>query len=592
MKKLLLSLALLCGFGQAALAQTYSRYDVNHDGRCSIDDVTWVINHLLGRINVKAQSVNFAQPAFTLGVGDTRRMEYTISPADADLKTLTWACSNTSVAKVDADGWVTALSKGTASIIGATQDGSGVYAICVVNVNSNSENVGGLTLTTGTAEKKGDTAYDLTASIEGLGDLNDSYSVLFYYSTTNNDPRQDSGTRVNATETAGNARFSLTGASMADTYYYRVAVATVSGTFYYGPVRSFTVDDPVTPGAEVDMGYGFVLAGYDLGAEAPEQAGNLYAWGETEPKTSFSQSNYKYYNSQYHMFAKLPASIAGTKYDAATNVLGSEWRTPTKEDFELVNQFTTWTNITYKGVNGYLVKSNQNGNAVFVRSTNHWLATESTSPKAFSFSSSTYETAYRYDGFSIRAIKGQPVYPMEYVDLGLSVKWATCNVGAIAPEDYGDYYAWGETETKSTYNWSTYFDSPNRDGNSFTKYYNNGGKTQLEPEDDVAHVKWKGIWRMPTETEMTELRTMCKWIWDSTKKGYTIEGPNGNSIFLPAAGEHNNSAPGFAGSCGYYWSSSLPTGSSGAWNVYFESGYVGRSSGYRYVGQSVRPVCP
>ena len=181
----------------------------------------------------------------------------------------------------------------------------------------------------------------------------------------------------------------------------------------------------------------------------------------------------------------------------------------------------------------------------------------------------------------------------EYVDLGLSVKWATCNVGASSPEEYGDYYAWGETETKSTYNWSTYIDSPNRDGNSFTKYYNNGGKTQLDPDDDVAHVKWKGTWRMPTDTELTELRTMCKWTWNSTKKGYTVEGPNGNSIFLPAAGYRSGGSLYNAGSRGVYWSSSLDTsGSNDAYSVYFNSSNVDRYDNGRFYGRSVRPVCP
>ena len=185
----------------------------------------------------------------------------------------------------------------------------------------------------------------------------------------------------------------------------------------------------------------------------------------------------------------------------------------------------------------------------------------------------------------------------EYVDLGLSVKWATCNVGASSPEDYGDYYAWGETETKSDYRWSTYLDSPNRDGSSFTKYYNNGGKTQLDPDDDVAHVKWGGSWRMPTDDELTELRNTSNCTWTLTtqggKNGYKVTSKkNGNSNFLPAAGYRYDSSLNGAGSGGYYWSSSLYTDKSNdSFYSYFDSGR-GWGYGNRSNGLSVRPVCP
>ena len=108
----------------------------------------------------------------------------------------------------------------------------------------------------------------------------------------------------------------------------------------------------------------------------------------------------------------------------------------------------------------------------------------------------------------------------EYVDLGLpsGLKWATCNVGASSPEDYGDYYAWGETETKSTYNWSTY-KWCNGSSSTLTKYCTDSSrgtvddKTTLDLEDDVAHVKWGGDWRMPTRQNYSELIYNCIWEW-------------------------------------------------------------------------------
>ena len=192
----------------------------------------------------------------------------------------------------------------------------------------------------------------------------------------------------------------------------------------------------------------------------------------------------------------------------------------------------------------------------------------------------------------------------EYVDLGLSVKWATCNVGATKPEEYGDYFAWGETQPKSTYDWSTY-KYCNGSYNTLTKYNNSSSygtvdnKTTLDLSDDAARANWGGSWRMPTDAELTELREQCTWTWTtqngvygykvtSKKSGYTNK-----SIFLPAAGYRRGSSLDYAGSNGYCWSSSLNTDyPNGAWNVYFNSDYVDSRDSYsRYYGFSVRPVC-
>ena len=188
----------------------------------------------------------------------------------------------------------------------------------------------------------------------------------------------------------------------------------------------------------------------------------------------------------------------------------------------------------------------------------------------------------------------------EYVDLGLSVKWATCNVGANKPEDYGDYFAWGETKPKSTYNWSTY--KWCRGSNDTQTKYNTKGsygtvdnKKTLELSDDAARANWGGSWRMPTDAEWTELREKCKWTLTTQNgvKGYKVTSKsNGNSIFLPAAGYRHVSSLYDAGSDGDYWSSSLTSGSpSDAWYVYFYSSNVYRYYYNRYYGFSVRPVC-
>lgn len=227
----------------------------------------------------------------------------------------------------------------------------------------------------------------------------------------------------------------------------------------------------------------------------------------------------------------------------------------------------------------------------------------------------------------------------EYVDLGLpsGLKWATCNVGASNPEDYGYYFAWGATEPQELYDWvHTPYQTKNTTSYSSTRYTKYLGstsssykdpsatdadalKTVLDPEDDAAHVNWGGDWRMPTSAEQDELRNNCYWKWvttyngksvigyivykakDSADKGkyssryspvgsYSVSDPH---IFLPAAGDRDDSSSGSVGSCGRYCSSSLNSSLSyGAYELYFGSYIVDSSSNSRRCGQSVRPVCP
>ena len=201
-------------------------------------------------------------------------------------------------------------------------------------------------------------------------------------------------------------------------------------------------------------------------------------------------------------------------------------------------------------------------------------------------------------------VDGNPISIPEAVDLGLpsGVKWASFNLGASKPEEYGDDYAWGETGPKSNYDWSTYKWSMGSN-TTLTKYctdssngYNGyiDGKTVLDPEDDAAHVTLGGKWRMPTNTEWQEIMENCTWEWPYYYGlyGYLVTGPNGNSIFLPAAGCQDVNGSFGVGDYGYYWSSSLCTDyPNDAWVVAFRSNYVHRINDSRVYGQSVRPVC-
>ena len=184
----------------------------------------------------------------------------------------------------------------------------------------------------------------------------------------------------------------------------------------------------------------------------------------------------------------------------------------------------------------------------------------------------------------------------EYVDLGLSVKWATFNVGANKPEDYGDYFAWGETKPKSTYDWSTY-KWCNGSKKSLTKYNKKrkSGMRTLELIDDAAHVNWGGSWRMPTQAEQDELREQCTWVWTTQNgvNGYKITSlKNGNSIFLPAAGEREYYLDGVGRNGSYWGSSSSMKFPYYAFGMYIYSGGQTWQLTDRYYGFTIRPVCP
>lgn len=194
----------------------------------------------------------------------------------------------------------------------------------------------------------------------------------------------------------------------------------------------------------------------------------------------------------------------------------------------------------------------------------------------------------------------------EWVDLGLSVKWATCNVGASSPSEYGGYYAWGETEEKTEYSWETYkwfkwflISLPIPVMKKYTVPGHRGvidNKTMLEIEDDVAHVKWGGSWRIPTKDEIIELCDKCSFEWTTINgvNGKKVIGPNGNSIFIPAAGSRIDKGFSNVSKSCLYWSATLcpsaATFADNAHNLFLYKDLVERSSSKRYGGFSVRPV--
>ena len=578
---------------------------------------------------ITVSNIELSQTELSVKAGETTQLSATVLPDNATNKNLKWESSNADVATVDQSGKVTSVAGGTCTITCSATDGSGEKAECIVTV-TNPDNSG-----------------------------------------------------------------------------------TLDGHEY------------------VDLGLpsGTLWATCNVGASKPEEYGDYFAWGETQPKSEYSLSTYKYCKGERKTLTKY-CMYYGVGYkgftdtltellpedDAATVNLGNDWQTPSEEQIaELIdNRYTTTTWSTYEGISGLLVTSISNGNSIFLpaggkqtwsylngngtdgcywsrtvelgESANHLiftsedffvigydrengmcirpvraqqgqveqvefielsqtelvlntndsrLITAAVLPKSATNKSARWEssdeaiatvdeigevtavavgtctiTCSATDGSGVKAeckviVKNSGTLDgHDYVDLGLpsGTLWATCNVGANSPEEYGDYFAWGETTTKGgTYNWSTYkYCQGSYD--TMTKYCTRSSdgavdnKTELEPSDDAATVNWGSGWQMPSYEQFKELinssYTTTTWTTLNGKYGRKITSKsNGNSIFLPAAGYRDGTSLVEAGSYGDYWSRSLDTGYSGyVYCLGFQSSGIFAGSGDRYCGQSVRPV--
>lgn len=335
----------------------------------------------------------------------------------------------------------------------------------------------------------------------------------------------------------------------------------------------------------VDLGLpsGNLWAECNIGASSPEAYGDYYAWGEVKPKQEYIYPNHKWYKEG-------APSLGFTKYnnedgkmtlededDAVIQNLGNGWRTPTLADFrELTNQkLTTIKKTTLNGVAGYQITSKKNGKSIFIPfagfkrdkpqtreiSADEEVAVCMTNLRriddmvynawTFAFQNDRIGRygKLRPDGISIRPVKGPGVpVPNNCVDLGLAsgILWGKYNLGTTDPTKPGDYYAWGETETKKKYaeNYKFYGKSSIKDG--VIKYNRRDGKMVLELEDDAANVVLGVGYRIPTKEDWKELLDECKWEaetftapieWDPSQKKFIklwkVTGPNGNSIILP-----------------------------------------------------------
>ena len=449
------------------------------------------------------------------------------------------------------------------------------------------------------------------------------------WSTSPNPTVSDSHT-TNGTGT-GSFTSSITGLEISTTYYVRAYATTNAGTAY-GNELTFTTRDgiPTVTTAEVT----------DIQGETATCGGNVtdncgltvttrgVCWSTSPNPTlddshttngsgmgSFSSSITGMSISTTYYVRAYATTSAGTGYGEQVSFTTRNG-IPTVTTVEVTNIGSGWAysggNITDNGglavtARGVCWSTSPSPTLANSHTTNgSGAGSFSSYMTGLTMSTTYYVRAYATNSFVTvygNQLNFTTADDYVYVDLGLpsGTLWATCNVGANSPEDYGDYFAWGETQPKDYYDWSTYQYCMGSD-NTLTKYCNDASYgyngftdnlTTLLPEDDAATANWGNGWRMPTQEEWQELydNTTVTWTTQNGVNGRLFTASNGNSLFLPAAGFRWDGELYYAGSRGEYWSSSLFTGlPGGAWDLYFGSGYSYVSSSYRYYGFSVRPV--
>lgn len=375
----------------------------------------------------------------------------------------------------------------------------------------------------------------------------------------------------------------------------------------------------------VDLGLSVKWATCNIGASSIEESGNYYAWQETTPVTALTHINYWY---NYNPCS--PDNILSSIYDAATVNLGHNWRMPTWEEMDELCRNCDWTwtdDFQGTGASGCIIRSRVNSKSIFlpasgcINTENNqqvedekgfywssyagpgdlWLGIISAMDLKFYNGGIAYggnnDSKDRGWGLPVRAVVGEPnvyipegPFPIDevetsiqgysvsgtqdgqtYVDLGLPSRtlWATYNVGASAPREYGNYYAWGETEPKELYTDTTYvfYDGTYNSGtiiwtrySKYTWYAGHhgtvDGKLKLDPEDDAATQNIGSSWSMPTKAQFEELLKYVFWMQDGASGWICTSKINGHTLYIPNAGFEYNYVPNNHMQC-WYWSCEL-----------------------------------
>ena len=565
---------------------------------------------------VSVTGVKLNTTSVSLEVGDTTTLTATVSPSNATDKSVTWKSSNTSVATVDSNGKITAKSAGTATITVTTTDGNKT-ATCTVTVKSKSAD----------GKENGHDYVDLGlpsglkwATCNVGASKPEEYGSYFAWGETT---AKSSYTDSNYGYSSNPLTLPLDkdAASVNWGGSWRMPTSTEIDELLNNCTWTWTTLNGVNGYKVTSKKAGYTDKFIFLPAAGDFIKNNLdyvgsdgHYWSSSISSDSYHADVLYFYSGSHYrrdIFNRYcglsvrpvcPSgsyvSVTGVKLN--TTSMSLEVGDTTTLTATVSPSYATDKSVTWKSNNTSVAIVDSIGK-ITAKSDGTAVITVTTTDGNFTATCIVTVTSQSADGKE---------NGYDYVDLGLpsGLKWATCNVGAGKPEDYGSYFAWGETTAKSSYDWENlkYHTSGDSYENvKFSKYVSDSNygtidnRTTLELSDDAARANWGGSWRMPTDAEFGELINNCTWTWTTQNgvNGYKVtskkSGYTDKSIFLPAAGFRSNGSLRNAGSNGYYWSSSLDTYYSGlACVLYFDSSSHDRGYSTRFCGRSVRPVCP
>ena len=386
-------------------------------------------------------------------------------------------------------------------------------------------------------------------------------------------------------------------------------------------VRPFYYEDPAVAAGlcpdsnhphVIDMGQAGKWACCNVGAANPSDYGDYYAWGETETKDEFSWGNYVHCDGDAESCHDIGRDISGTEYDAAYVNWGVSWTMINYDIAKSLIDNCTAEATSIKNTNGIdrtngVLFTASNGNRLFLPQSYYWTSSlDRYGSLQYAQTFSLYEnldylrlSRTRYTRAQVRPVLNtDPAVDAgicpdsnhpHVIDMGVAGKWACCNVGAKAPWEYGGYYAWGETEEKDWYDWSSY---THCDGSSSSCH--SIGSDIAGTEYDVAHVKWGDKWKMPNKEQARKLVVQCsiEKVTVNGVDGEKFTASNGCSIFIPASGYRVYRKYKETGENGYYWSSSLDEDEDAIHLMIWNWGGAQWLNEERRYGYSVRPVQP
>ena len=499
-----------------------------------------------GSNSVAVTSVSLNKTSLFLSKGQSETLIATVNPDNATDKSVSWSSSDNTIASVDQNGKVTAIAEGNAFITASAGEKSATCLVTVTASQTNSYNIG-----------------DIVDS-DGVGVVvwvsNDGGSALLMSVT---EPAQDTWNNSNTWCTSYGNNWRMP--TIDELTLIHNSFLIINSSFYQHGYSKLTTGDYCHWSCTVNP------SNSDYFYRERLHDGTIRAFtGADEHKNSTAN------------YTRAVKTIGGTSSVSVESIILSQTRATLATGVIITLYATvlpdnaTNKTVTWSSSDATIASVDQNGKVTALMSGNCTITATAGGKSA---------------SCTVKVITDP-----EAVDLGLSVKWASWNLGATKPEDNGDYYAWGETEPKDDYTWITYIFCNSGSYKALTKYNKVGDKTEFKDynyEDDAARRALGGKWRTPTDEEWLELIEQCTWTkttQNGVKGRLATSKINGNSIFFPFAGFRHDKSLGNEGSNGYYWSSSLGNSFSyRAWDVQIDNGPLNREND-RYYGLSVRPV--